>query len=393
MRRRKRTTGRFWLFLLILFAIAGFLLWKNWPFRSNQTVLMMMESQTSISLDVVLVRDEDVYMATQVADLDFCRAERSLVNIGETVAYIYSTGYTESLLTKLDDIREDIQSYHETLLGNIIDTQLDALNDIVSLMGEEVRDVALGRTSGSIQDARQKLETAMANRQTYMRQNQQSDSKLIQLYQEESSQLSGIASMRKSAVAAMTGVVSYHVDGYEKDLSADGVASLTVEDVQTVLAGGSLAHTAEVSEYGVFRVVDESSWYVAAVYAGSNWTPVLDQEYQFTLAGYEDLGFAAKVEYVQKVGGNTLVIFRVEQPMGSLIYQRTGRGTFSINITGFSVSKAAIHEQNGQTGVWVVTDTGETFVEVDVLTSDSENAIIEPRVEGALQIGQAVIIK
>ena len=393
MHRRKRVTGRFWVFLTVVAVLIGVLIWKLGLFGTKQAVLMMAESQTSMKLDVVYVRDEELYMATSVAEVDFTAEEGHYITQGSTVAHVFTTGYTENLLKKLDVIRENIEIYHEALLGNIIDTKLDALNDVVTLMGEEVRDLSRRNVQGSMYGAMRKLETAMSNRQSYMRQHQQSDSKLIQLYQEETSQLSSIASMRKTALATATGVVSFQIDGYEKDLTPSAVQDLTIDQVRTVLRGGELSNTREVRDFGLYRIVDQSDWYVAALYNGSSWTPVIDQHYGFVPEGYDDLMFDATVENVQKMSGTVLVIFRIQQPMGPMIYPRSGRGTFSINISGFSVPREAVKDVNGQTGVWVMTENGETFIEVDVLTSGAGQSIISPRLEDALVIGQAVLVK
>jgi hypothetical protein len=63
-----------------------------------------------------------------------------------------------------------------------------------------------------------------------------------------------------------------------------------------------------------------------------------------------------------------------------------------INLSGLSVPVKAITMQNGQPGVTVSDVPGGTFVPVEVLSSDSENAIIQPLVEGTLSIGWRVIL-
>ena len=393
MHKHRRVTGRFWVFVLLIALLAGAVLYMVRPFGSTKAVLMMAESQTSMKLDVVYIRSESVYQATQVAAIDYVAEEGTLISQGDTVLRVFTTGFTENLLTRLDTIRERIETYHEALLGNIIDTKLDALNDVVSLMAEEVRDLSHGRLEGSLYSSIRKLETAMSRRQEYMRQNQQSDSKLIQMYQEETSQLSSIASMRKTALAGSGGIVSFQLDGYEVDLTPETAPTITEQDMATVIRGGNLANTADIKSNGLFRIVDQSVWYVAAQYNGSAWTPVIDQEYGFTPEGYDDIMYSASVEYVQKMGGTVIVVFRIEQPIGPLLYRRSGKGTFSINISGYSAPKNAVQDWNGQTGIWIETAEGETFVEVDVLTSNATTAIILPKVDDALPIGQTVIVK
>ena len=79
--------------------------------------------------------------------------------------------------------------------------------------------------------------------------------------------------------------------------------------------------------------------------------------------------------------------------IGPLIYQRTGKAMLSITISGLSVTSKALYEQNGQMGVWLYDVPGGTFVPVEVLSNDGNNALIQPLVDGAIGIGQRVLIK
>ena len=109
--------------------------------------------------------------------------------------------------------------------------------------------------------------------------------------------------------------------------------------------------------------------------------------------GFEDLGFSARVRSVSQENGTVLAVFEIDAPMGALIYQRTARAGVSITLTGLSVSTDAIYDQNGQTGVWLKDVPGGTFVPVTVLFTDGDKAMIQPVVEGALSLGQQVLIK
>ena len=86
-------------------------------------------------------------------------------------------------------------------------------------------------------------------------------------------------------------------------------------------------------------------------------------------------------------------MFQINDPIGSLIYQRTGRAQLTATISGLSVSSKAISEENGQLGVWLIDLGGETFVPVEVLSTDGRDALIQPLVDGALGTGQKVRIK
>jgi len=393
MRRRKRIAGRFWLFLLALLIIAFLIVRPYIHWGVQKEVILMATSASTITVDAVIIREEEVVSSDSIARVEFAAAEGSLVMEGDVVAYTYTTGYSEGLLRKLETTRENIQVYHKTLLANILDVQLEMYDDIVWMMAEEFKALVNGETIGDLFGTVEKLETSMVNRQNYMRQNKREDTKLTTLYEEENSRLSSIASWRSASSAARNGVVSFHLDGYELDLTAEEIQFISSDDIRAVLDGRELENTQSTRQNGIYRIVNEETWYIAVITSTEHWNPVVGQTYYVQFEGFSDLACGANVVRVQKEGQNVLAIFQVNDPIGSFIYQRTGRASFSINLTGLSVSANALVEQNGQTGVWLYDVPEGTFVAVDVLSSDGKTAIIQPVVEGSLQMGQMVLIK
>ena len=393
MRRRKRVTGRFYVFLLILLLIVFLIVRPYLNFGSKSAVIMAAQSEFTQNMNCVIIRDEAVSTSESTAHIEYAATEGTLVNAGETVAYVYSAGYSESLLQKLEETRAKIQDYHKTeILNNIKDDTLARYDTIVDMMALEFKNLVNHDSQGSLLTAARQLETAMVNRQEYLRQNKREDVKLSKLYDEETTRLNNIQSWRKVENASQSGVISFYTDGYESVLSAENIASLSAADINTVLAGERLT-TPSAKETAVYRIVNQDCWYVALVTDAKTWNPVVGQPYTLQMEGFEDLSFTAFVTSVQKESGSILAVFQINDPIGPLIYQRTGRAKLTATISGLSVSSKALSEENGQIGVWLIDVGGETFIPVEVLSSDGSNALIQPLVDGALGIGQAVRIK
>ena len=392
--RRKRVTGRFFIFLLALLVIA-FLILRPLLFRGvRETVVMMANASQRQTVDCIIIRDEAVTAADSAARVEYIAAEDSLVAEGDNIANIYATGYSESLLNNLENTRKNIQDYHKQLLANIVDADLNRLDAVVNLMALEFKNLITRRTTGNLKTVTGQLQTAMVNRQEYLRQNKRGDNKLTKLYEEENTRLASIQSWRKVSTADRAGVVSFYIDGYENDLSPDRLSALSIADARAVLSGANLANTKATRSGGIYRIVDQDKWYVAVLTDGAGWTPVQGQDnYFMQLEGFDDLSFTAAVYSVQKENGATLAVFEINDPIGPLIYQRTGKAQFSITLTGLSVRADALYNQNGQMGVWVYDVPGGTFVPVEVLSTDGNIAMIQPLVDGALQLGQTVLIK
>ena len=392
--RRKRVTGRFYLFLAVLLLIA-FLVIRRFMFTgSRETVIMMANAAQRQTVDCVLIRDESVTVSDSTARVEYIAPENSLVAEGDNVANLYATGYSENLLDNLEATRKKIQDYHKQLLANIVDADLDRLDTVVNVMALEFKNLITHQTTGNLKTVTNQLETAMVNRQEYLRQNKRGDNKLTKLYDEENARLTSIQSWRKASTADRDGVVSFYLDGYETDLNPANLKALSIADVRSVLGGAALANTRQTRSSGIYRIVDQSKWYVAVLITGNSWTPMVGQDnYYMQLEGFDDLSFTASVYSVQKEGDTTLAVFEIHDPIGPLIYRRAGKARFSITLTGLSVRTDALYNENGQMGVWVYDVPGGTFVPVDVLSTDGNIAMIQPLVEGALQLGQTVLIK
>ena len=392
--RKKRVTGRFYLFLVALLVIA-FLILRPMLFPgSRETVIMMANAAQRQTVDCVIIRDEAVTESDSTARVEYVATEDSLVAEGDNVANLYTTGYSESLLNNLEATRKKIQDYHKQLLANIVDAELNKLDSVVNYMALEFKNLITHQTTGNLKTVTGQLETAMVNRQEYLRQNKRGDNKLTKLYDEENTRLSSIQSWRKVSTAERDGVVSFYIDGYENDLTPSRLNALSIADVRAVLAGSDLENTKRTRGNGIYRVVDQDKWYVAVLITGNTWTPVVGQDnYYMQLEGFDDLSYTASVYSVQKENDTTLAVFEVHDPIGPLIYRRKGKAQFSITLTGLSVRSEALYNENGQMGVWVYDVPGGTFVPVEVLSTDGSIAMIQPLVDGALQLGQTVLIK
>ena len=394
MRRRKRVTGRFYIFLLILAVIAFLIIRPRLDFGSREAVIMTANTQYSQMMDCVIIRDEAITASESTARVEYIATENTLVNAGDTIAYVYTAGYSEGLLQKLEETRSKIQDYHKnTILKNIKDAALERYDTIVDMMVLEFKHLVNHDSRGSLLTAARQLETAMVNRQEYLRANKREDTKLTKLYDEENTRMTSIQSWRRVETAPRSGVVSFYMDGYENDLTLENLPSLTASDVRTVLSGGKLKGSASSKTHGIYRIVNQDAWYVALVANAESWNPVVGQEYYLQMQGFEDLAFTASVTSVQKESGTLLAVFEINDPIGPLIYQRTGKAMLSITISGLSVTSKAICEQNGQTGVWLYDMPGGTFIPVEVLSNDGNNALIQPLMEGSLDVGQRVLIK
>ena len=99
--RRKRVTGRFYLFLLILGVIAFLIVRPHISFGTRLALVSEARAPYTQQANAVFIRDEKIFESESMARVEFIAMEGTLVNSGDTVAYLYSAGYTENELKKL----------------------------------------------------------------------------------------------------------------------------------------------------------------------------------------------------------------------------------------------------------------------------------------------------
>ena len=392
--RHKRVKPRFYVFLLILLVGVFFLVRALTGSESTETSVFLWSSAVEQKMPCAIIREESVYESDSVVRVEYVAKENTEVSQGDNIVNLYTTGYSESLLTKLETTRQNIQAYHKTLLGTIVDTDLERLDTVIDMVAEDFKNLATQKTHGNLQTVIEQLETAMVNRQEYLRQNKRDDTKLTKLYDEENARLNSIQSWRKQATAETGGVVSFYLDGYENDLSPESVLTMTPSDIQRVINGENLGTKSETLKNGIYRIVNQDTWYVAVISDVTTWNPVVGQDtWYIQFEGFDDLRYTASVVSVQKTDNRQMAVFEIDQPIGPLIYQRTGKAILSISLSSLAVTEDALDKQNGQVGVWLADVPGGTFVPVDVLAVDSGNALIQPQAEGALQLGSRLLIK
>ena len=390
MVRRRQVKPRFFVFLALLLVAAFFIVRPFLPRRTTEAVVMQAATSSQRSVRAVVVRDEQVVTSESTARVEFVAKEGTVVSTGDEVAYVYSAGYTEKELAKLETIRQNIQAYHKTLLSNIVDAQLERLDSIVDSKAVEFRNMVQDKSNGNLLSIVAQLQTSMVTRQEYMRRNKREDTKLTKLYSEENSQLNSISTWRNVLKAEGDGVVTFYLDGYEEMLPADSVSQLTPATFKNVLEGKT--PQTDTRHSGVYKLVQQTDWYVAALDTGE-WNPIVGQEYAFQLDAVPDVTYSAVVTSVQKSGDETCAVLSVSDPIGPLLYYRCGDGTLSINLQGLSVPRDAVVTENGQTGVWTYDGISTAFVAVDVLSQDREYALVQPVEAGTLSLGMRVLIQ
>lgn len=391
---RRRVTGRFYVLLLLIVAVGGYFAWREfYPHTARTAVIGVASASDTRTMEGVIIRDEPVTSYEGTGRVSFVASEGEMVKAGDEVAYVYASGYSEKEMLKLEDVRQSIREYHQEILSNIVDQELERLDNNVNAKAVELKTLINHKSSGSLIRLVEQLEDAMLERQDYLSQNRREDPKLNQLYEEERNRENNIASWQTIQTASSDGMVSFYLDGCESFLSVDNLESLTPEDIRAIL-NGATPESDDASRLlqPVFRLINTEKWYVMVLCDDASWTPVTGQEFSFQFSGYEDLVYSGVVTRIQKTDNETMALLEVTDPMGPMANLRCGEIVLGANLQGLLVPSSAIVNQGGQMGVLLSDVPGGTFIPVNVLSRGEAGVLISPTVEGALSAGQTVLL-
>lgn len=390
----KRVTGRFYVFLIIVVVGLFFIIRELLPTATTEAVVTLANATYSRKVDAVIVRDETVTMADAGVRVVYVANEGQRVATGDEIADVFTAGYSEREITKLETVRENIRAYHTLILDNIVDNQLDGLEKSVQDCALQLKTLIARKSGGSLINLEKQLEESLSARQEYLRQNRREDPTLNRYYDEEQKRESAVSSWRTVESAGRDGIVSFYLDGCETFLTPSNLSLVTIEDVRQILQGR--VPQAEVSsrlKQSIFRVVGQDAWYLIMLSSETDWNPVTGTQFSFQIEGYVDEIYTGTVTQMQKTDNQVMAVLRIEGSVGNLINKRYGKAIVGVNMTGLSVPLKAVTSVNGQSGVVVNDAAGGSFVPVTILSTDSRYALVQPVTEGTLTVGQRVLVQ
>jgi len=346
---------------------------------------------------VVIARNETLYETENKTRVDFIASEGSKVSRSGIICKVYSSGYNQTEINRLETYREEIQNYHvNQVLSTYVDAALDRDNEEISSLAQQVRTLVQGRGVGSLTNLEDQLASALNVRKNYLRQKYPDDQNLSELYKVENDQLKKIESWTTTYTATEDCIVSFYTDGYEKMVNANTYSTLTPGDIRSVIRGivPEQETAAARGSEPIFRTVQEDEWYALFLCTDKDWNPVVGEAYQMQLDGFDNYNLSARVESFTRIGGDLLLRMRINSSVEHVLNIRTCGATVGDFVSGFHVPINALYTYDNMIGVMVIEGGMQTFVPVTVISyPDEKNAFVRPTLTGSpLTDGKTVML-
>lgn len=403
-RKKKKKSGALAarvLIVLAVLAVFGVLIWQLPKLTSRNATTAIARAGVlgdEYAGSVVIARNEKLYATENKTRVDFIANEGTHVPRSGVICKVYSSGYNQTEINRLQSYREEIQDYHvDQVFSTYVDAALDANNDEVSALAQQVRTLVQGRGVGSLSNLEAQLQSALNVRKNYLRQKYPDDQTLSELYKVENDQLKKIESWTTTYTATEDCIVSFYTDGYENVINSNTYATLTPADVRSVIRGIVPQQQTTAVQRGsdpIFRTVVEDEWYALFLCTDRDWNPVVGEQYQMQLTGFDNYVLPAQVESFTRIGSDLLLRMRVRSDVEPVLNIRTCGATVGDFVSGLYVPIRALYSLDNMIGVVVLEGGMQTFVPVTVISyPDQDTAFVRPTLPGSpLTEGKTVML-
>lgn len=391
-KRKKKGASLFPRLLIAVFVLAllGIAVWQLFgQFESNATTAIARGDTlgNSYSGTVVIAREEETVFDEQgKATVDFVANEGSRVTRSSVICKVYSAGYNETEINRLETYREEIKNYHVSqVLNTYVDAALENDNEEIESLAQQVRTLVQGRGVGSLNNLENQLKSALSSRKNYLRQKYPDDQTLAELYKVENDQLKKIDSWTTTKTANGDCIVSFYTDGFETTVNSKTYENLGPDKIREVIRGVLPAQTGSSQvKNPIYRTVAEDVWYAVFLCTDKDWNPVKGEIYRMQLSGFDNYVLPAEVVSFSRVGGDLLVRMRIESSVEPVLNIRTCGATVGDFVSGVYVPINALYTYENMIGVVVLEGGVQTFVPVMVISYPDENtAFVRPTMSGS----------
>lgn len=360
--------------------------------RQATALVEPMDQSNHYQGDVIIVRDETLVDAETITSIEFVAEEGALAYRGDVICQVYSAGFNQTEVNKLEQYRVSIKDIHKKQLeSTIVDPQLEKINNDIAAYALEIRTIVQGTGTGSLGNLENQLSSSMTERKTYLQQKYPDNQTLTKAYDDETKQLRKIESWTSTYTADGECIVSFYTDGYEQAINLDTFDSISPQDARQVLSGVQPESDAvSRGRTPLYRTVNPNQWAVILLSKNADWSPMVDQVFKMQLDGYADFMVDATVRSSVRTGNDLLVRLDIESSVYPVLNIRSNRAVIGETLNGLRVPINSLVVQGEMAGV-VTNDAGvEYFVPVQTLSRTDQYAFVVPLYDSTLQAGQRV---
>ncbi|MDD3920757.1 MAG: HlyD family efflux transporter periplasmic adaptor subunit [Eubacteriales bacterium] len=379
MERRRRIRPAFYVMVITVLAVIGAVLFLILS-GGNGGELRAQAMHMTFDASAVVIRDEATVTTEKYDKILYDVAEGAHVENGTQIAQVFKWGYQEDIMQSLIKVRQDILTYQKQLIEGIVNTDLDALELAIQQKQLAIRASIQGDAGADdLLILEQELKTLLEQRMTLLRE-VQADATLNDLYEQETVQLSNLATWKRDIVNNNgAGVVSFYFDGYEQAVSAQKMDTLNADLITSIInSRGVISASDAATESQLFRLIQNEHFYIAFLTdASSPFRLAAGEQYSVKFTGYDGETYAGTALAPIVSTSKIVNVLEFRQDMKDLIGIRLVNVTIDHDASGLEVPLKVLEIRDGLPGINVEGDGVKRWIQVDVLAADADNAIVK----------------
>ncbi len=379
MERRRRIRPAFYVMVITVLAVIGAVLFLILS-GGNGGELRAQAMHMTFDASAVVIRDEATVTTEKYDKILYDVAEGAHVENGTQIAQVFKWGYQEDIMQSLIKVRQDILTYQKQLIEGIVNTDLDALELAIQQKQLAIRASIQGDAGADdLLILEQELKTLLEQRMTLLRE-VQADATLNDLYEQETVQLSNLATWKRDIVNNNgAGVVSFYFDGYEQAVSAQKMDTLNADLITSIInSRGVISASDAATESQLFRLIQNEHFYIAFLTdASSPFRLAAGEQYSVKFTGYDGETYAGTALAPIVSTSKIVNVLEFRQDMKDLIGIRLVNVTIDHDASGLEVPLKVLEIRDGLPGINVEGDGAKRWIQVDVLAADADNAIVK----------------
>lgn len=379
---RMKNFKRSWVYIFVgVFII--YILVQLYRINFSPVITQKAEEVTAyrqISLDGIAIRAEDVlYNTTGGGVIGHLVYDNAHVMKGTNVATVYGSEKDVDLqmeIRKLDERIQGLQQAQSPTSATVSDPKT-----VDASVADLVSSVIYSRSRGEIttmEDKRDELELLINIRSLLTNQVINFDDQIAQLQTERDALASQMSDKVTDIITPQSGYFCTSIDGYEEQITTDGIDSMNVADLEAMLA--LEPDQAVGATYVVGKIIRDFSWYYAGLVDSAKVENMsIGDSVQMTFPFEEGGQMNATIYHISPDSGgkSVLVLKGTVMNADTMRMRRTKCDVILGSYTGIQVPKEALRVVDDEVGVFVLQGTVCKFKSINVLYEAEEYVVAE----------------
>lgn len=336
---------------------------------------MVYSSAEKVAFNGVYVRNESVVTGEKNGVLSYPSQDGSKIAKDSVVAYVYRTAEDISINRSIEKLQTEVQRLKkEQNPGTTVAAQPEFISSLIDEKYRSITALAAKKDYSSLDAESGELQMLMGIYQIVIGEETDYNSR-IETLEKSIKQLEAKQNKPIDTITVSnSGYFISYVDGYEKNLRADKLDSITPELIKEVV-GNNGRKDSQIPKNAVGKIIDDYEWYLVGIVDPKSADFNLGKDVKIKLSSTPDL-LTAKIEKLTETDNpdECMIVLSCEKLNSNLVQYRTERVEIILDdYSGIKVPREAIRfNKSNEKGVYIQLGQKIQFKKVDVIYESDE---------------------